>query len=117
MTNRFTKQLLAALIAGAASLATAYAADPRTMLEQDRYDYTFHNGPRSPYSDGARDTYTEGARTGRLDPNGSADRQTDWMPDGSSHAAFADVPFTVQVAGMDHTGVSAPPDQSGKHAG
>src|SRR5262249_28161094 len=113
MTTRFTKSLFAALLVGAASLATAHAADPRSMLGQDRYDYTFHNGNR--------DTYTDGARSGERaqDMNGAAgsavQRQSDWMPDGNSHPAAIEVPFGAQLAGMDRTGVSAPPD--GKHTG
>lgn len=108
MTQRIIHFSLAALIAGAASLAHASASEPRTSATSgDRYGYTFHNGPRDPYTEGARGRADEG--------NGSISRMTDWLPDGSSHTASNG--FSGVLAGMDRSGVSAPPDQDGKHAG
>lgn len=108
MTHRITRLTLATLLAGAASLANAAASEPRTSASAgDRYGYTFHNGPRDPYTEGARGR-------GDMDGYGSISRMTDWSPDGSSHTAA--LPFDQQLAGMDRTGVSAPPDQDGKHA-
>ncbi|QET06288.1 hypothetical protein FOB72_30790 [Cupriavidus pauculus] len=114
MTQRIIHFSLAALIAGAASLANASASEPRTSATSgDRYGYTFHNGPRDPYAEGARDPYAEGARGRADDGNGAISRMTDWLPDGSSHTASNG--FSGVFAGMDRTGVSAPPDQDGKH--
>ncbi|WP_342052566.1 MULTISPECIES: hypothetical protein [unclassified Cupriavidus] len=106
MTQRIIHFSLAALIAGAASLANASASEPRTSATSgDRYGYTFHNGPRDPYAEGARGRADDG--------NGAISRMTDWLPDGSSHTASNG--FSGVFAGMDRTGVSAPPDQDGKH--
>ncbi|NYI00682.1 hypothetical protein [Cupriavidus plantarum] len=111
MTQRIIHFSLAALIAGAASLANAShasSAEPRTSATSgDRYGYTFHNAPRDPF--------TEGARRREGDGNGAISRLTDWLPDGASHSASNG--FSGVLAGMDRSGVSAPPDQDGKHAG
>ncbi|CAG2136221.1 hypothetical protein [Cupriavidus plantarum] len=107
MTQRIIHFSLAALIAGAASLANAShasSAEPRTSATSgDRYGYTFHNAPRDPFTEGARRR------------EGAISRLTDWLPDGASHSASNG--FSGVLAGMDRSGVSAPPDQDGKHAG
>ncbi|WP_423198611.1 MULTISPECIES: hypothetical protein [unclassified Cupriavidus] len=109
---RLAARLAAAFLLGAAALASAHAADPRALPAHDRDDDAFRTGPRDPYTDGARASQHG---DGIEDTHGAVNRQTDWMPDGSSHAAALDVPFAGRLAGMDRTGVSAPPD--GKHSG
>ncbi len=105
--------LVSGLILGASMVvfAPAHAQDAAQRSAADSYGYVFHktgfntytdgaNGIKrpDPYTDGAnglgkRDPFTDGARVGRRDP----------FTDGA-HGSTG-----LQVAGMDRTGVSAPP--------
>ncbi|WP_019451532.1 hypothetical protein [Cupriavidus sp. BIS7] len=85
---------------GASALAVAQPQQDRGV-SADRYGYEMRVGTRDPYTDGAhgirqRDVYTDGA-------NGI--RQRDVYTDGARGAA------SLNLAGMDRTGVSAPPEQ------
>jgi len=108
MHNNMFKALIATTITttllGASALAVA---QPQQGLQDrgvpaDRYGYEMHIGKRDPFTDGAhgirqRDVYTDGA-------NGI--RQRDVYTDGARGAAG------MNLAGMDRTGVSAPPERA-----
>ncbi|ODV42112.1 hypothetical protein AWV79_29910 [Cupriavidus sp. UYMMa02A] len=77
-------------------------------ISGDRYGYVMRQGKPDPYTDGAnvlgkRDPYTDGANAlGKRDP----------FTDGANRPATE-----LNLAGMDHSGVSTPPAHSTSHAG
>ena len=98
MHNSTLKTLLATTLLCACSLATAQSGQGMQDrgVPADRYGYAMHNGKRDVFTEGAnvlekRDLYTDGAYgTRKPDPYTDGARTT---------------------AGLDRTGVSAPPDQ------
>ncbi|KAI3596628.1 hypothetical protein D8I24_7233 [Cupriavidus necator H850] len=110
MHKNALKALLATTLSIAALGAAALASPAMAQglndrgVAADRYGYNLHNGKRDPFTEGAhvngkRDPFTDGARVNdRRDP----------FTDGANRAAAA-----MEVAGMDRSGVSAPPAHSG----
>ncbi|SPK75972.1 conserved exported protein of unknown function (plasmid) [Cupriavidus taiwanensis] len=107
--------ILSSFILGASSmaLAPAHAQDVQSSaFAGDKYSYTFHAAKRDVFTDGAhgikqRDPFTDGARTTK-----SADPFTDGANIQSPRDPFTDGAHgadAATVAGMDRTGVSAPP--------
>ncbi len=111
MHKNALKALLATTLSiaalGAAALASpamAQGLNDDHGIDADRYGYSLHNGKRDPFTEGAhvndkRDPFTDGARIN--------DRR-DTFTDGANSAAAA-----MDVAGLDRSGVSAPPAHSG----
>ncbi|WP_432260570.1 hypothetical protein [Cupriavidus sp. TMH.W2] len=110
MHKNALKALLATTLSiaalGAATLASAPAMAQGLNvrgIDADRYGYNLHNGKRDPFTEGAhvngkRDPFTDGARINdRRDP----------FTDGANSAAAG-----TDVAGLDRSGVSAPPAHS-----
>ncbi|WP_018310764.1 hypothetical protein [Cupriavidus sp. UYPR2.512] len=110
MHKNALKALLATTLSIAALGAAALASPAMAQglndrgVAADRYGYNLHNGKRDPFTEGAhvngkRDPFTDGARVNdRRDP----------FTDGANRAAAA-----IEVAGMDRSGVSAPPAHGG----
>jgi hypothetical protein len=110
MHKNALKALLATTLSIAALGAAALASPAMAQglndrgVAADRYGYNLHNGKRDPFTEcahvhGKRDPFTDGARVNdRRDP----------FTDGANRAAAA-----IEVAGMDRSGVSAPPAHSG----
>ncbi|AEI80206.1 hypothetical protein CNE_2c12420 [Cupriavidus necator N-1] len=100
MHKNALKALLATTLSIAALGAAALASPAMAQglndrgVAADRYGYNLHNGKRDPFTDGAR-------VNDRRDP----------FTDGANRAAAA-----MEVAGMDRSGVSAPPAHSGSRA-
>ena len=108
MHNNDLKALLATTLSIAALGASLLACGPAAAqgmndqgTEADRYGYNLqHNGKRDPFTEGAhvngkRDPFTDGAHVnGKRDP----------FTDGANQPAAG-----MDLAGMDRTGVSAPP--------
>ncbi|MGN5476191.1 hypothetical protein ACTMU2_01685 [Cupriavidus basilensis] len=111
MHNKILKALLLTVAtigaSGLAGQATAQGMQDRG-ISGDRYGYVMRQGTPDPYTDGAhvlgkRDPYTDGANAlGKRDP----------FTDGANRPATE-----LNLAGMDHSGVSAPPAHSTSHAG
>ncbi|MGO4302056.1 hypothetical protein [Cupriavidus sp. RAF12] len=102
MHNNLLKTLLATATLCACSLAVAQGLQDRGV-PGDRYGYEMHNGRRDPFTDGAHgirkaDPYTDGAL---------GTRKSDPFTDGANSVASG-----MTLAGMDRTGVSAPPAHS-----
>ncbi|MFJ4292952.1 hypothetical protein ACIP1U_24725 [Cupriavidus sp. NPDC089707] len=111
MHNNDLKALLATTLSIAALGASVLACGPAAAqglsnhgdhgTEADRYGYNLqHNGKRDPFTEGAhvngkRDPFTDGAHVnGKRDP----------FTDGANQPAAV-----MDLAGLDRTGVSAPP--------
>lgn len=104
MHNYTIKSLLATTLLCACTLAAAQSGQGMQDrgVSADRYGYSMHNGKRDVFTEGAhgirqRDVYTDGA-------HGS--RKPDPYYDGARAASG------MNLAGMDRTGVSAPPAHS-----
>ncbi|MDF3837386.1 hypothetical protein P3W85_31220 [Cupriavidus basilensis] len=104
MNKKLFTTLVSAAAFGLCVLASsqANATGPKDSTNAgDKYGYNLHNGKRDPFTDGARigdprSPFTDGARVNdRRDP----------FSDGAHGAAGS----TLDLAGRDLTGVSAPP--------
>ena len=104
MHNYTIQSLLATTLLCACSLAAAQSGHGMQDrgVPGDRYGYEMHNGKRDVFTEGAnaigkRDVYTDGAY---------GIHKPDPYTDGARSAA------TLNLAGLDRTGVSAPPAHS-----
>ncbi|MCY1227553.1 hypothetical protein D9M72_398290 [compost metagenome] len=121
MHNNDLKALLATTLSIAALGASVLACGPAAAhglndrgADADRYGYNLqHNGKRDPFTEGAhvngkRDAFTDGAHV-----NGKRDAFTDGAHVNGKRDAFTDganqPEAGMDLAGMDRTGVSAPP--------
>jgi len=103
MHNKILKALLLSTATLGCVLAVGQAGAQGTQdrgIAADRYGYVMRQGKPDPYTDGAngirnRDPYTDGAH---------GVRSRDPYTDGANSAAAGQ-----SVAGLDRTGVSAPP--------
>lgn len=123
MNARIASTLAAAALAAASALATSvsHAADLHVGGKSaDPQGYTYHLGKRDPYTDGARvgdkrDPYADGARVGdKRDPftDGARQGNPDGLTERVSLSPGRRSYFSIQLAGRDLTGVSAPPGSS-----
>jgi hypothetical protein len=108
MDTNLLKSLLGTAVLGMCILASSHASADTLRDDRrlgDSYGSASRQGPRDPFTDGAnangkRDPFTDGARsaTGKRDP----------FVDGA-HGAASALACGLDVAGLDRSGVSAPP--------
>lgn len=120
MNARFASTLATVALAAASALTTSlsHAADLRAGGKSaNPYGYTHNQAKRDPFTDGARvgdkrNPYTDGAHVGgKRDPftDGARQGNSDGLAEGVSLSPAKRHYFSIQLAGRDLTGVSAPP--------
>ncbi|MBP0620998.1 hypothetical protein [Cupriavidus consociatus] len=123
MNARIASTLAAVAFAAASALTTplSHAGDVHVGGKSaNPHDYIQNHGKRDPYTDGARvgdkrDPYTDGARVGdKRNPFTDGARQGNFevRTEGVRLSPAKRGYFSIQLAGRDLTGVSAPPGTS-----